>query len=824
MSESERPSRPRAWRGPAVALAVVAIVAPQLLGGATDATALAIQLMAGAACAVVALQLRAQSAALGQLPALGLGAFGVALWTLVQALPLPCEWVGWAQAERRELAQELLALGAIQAERCSLSAAPGATLTAFAQAAVLAALFAAAVAASRTGGRHTLQQAVAASSILMALTALGHWALSADAVFGLYEPVHIKPRLLMAPLLNENHLAGHLALGFPLCVALGMAEERTDRRVSWFVGAFLVFSTGLLSLSRGGAVALTLSGGLFLVHQIARRRSERRGRSSALWLIAVPVCMALGAHFAYDLLAAEFEAEEQLWPSKFWLVRDLLPLMSQHPLAGVGRGALEFVSPSVLLKNMRAFYTENLPSQWLIEWGIPATLGLTATLAMSVARWSWRRAPSTEVALGCGLFALGAHNLVDFSLELPGLACTAAIACGCFLARERPRQGASGFSLGQANQVLATVAVAAALFTLPWLTVWSQEGFRARIEQAQQQHPEEVPDLLRAALRTYPLEPAFVVLGAQAAAYGNRPNVGKWLNLAMRVAPGWAGPHLLAAHVLERRGALSQAALELSLAALAEPWPATQHACDFVRRHPDADLAWTAANPTSGDERLASLEYLAGCLATKASPEQVEQFAERILQDYPESVSAHIHSITAGRRREGPELALSRARRMVEALPHNAEAHARFGQELLAAGRTEEVVRLVDAVPPALRNEPSILWLEASAAARLGQRERVDQVVERLLTRHGRTASARADLHRKFASLRKTQGNLLGALSHAQTAYDLSNRPEDLEQVHKYALEAGAAAVALRTASELCQLRHGGDSYCRRGASQTDSP
>ena len=42
-----------------------------------------------------------------------------------------------------------------------------------------------------------------------------------------------------------------------------------------------------------------------------------------------------------------------------------------------------------------------------------------------------------------------------------------------------------------------------------------------------------------------------------------RVRPGRWLNLAMQVAPGWAGPHLAAGQLLEQRGAVDQAALEL---------------------------------------------------------------------------------------------------------------------------------------------------------------------------------------------------------------------------------------------------------------------
>src|SRR4051812_29253530 len=80
-----------------------------------------------------------------------------------------------------------------------------------------------------------------------------------------------------------------------------------------------------------------------------------------------------------------------------------------------------------------------------------------------------------EFAMLCGLLALGVQNLVDFSLELAGVACTAAIGLGAYLAREPDFEG---LRLPNLRKCLLPSAVAAAtllLAAVPWLTWKSRE-------------------------------------------------------------------------------------------------------------------------------------------------------------------------------------------------------------------------------------------------------------------------------------------------------------------------------------------------------------
>ncbi len=801
---------------PAYALAALAVVAPQLLGGATGPSALAILVLSTIACSLSAWWLRERStASLGRTPLLGLAALAAALWTALQALPLPCAWVNWAQPERHALAQRLLALGALEREVCAISAAPGATWAAFGTASALAALFLAGNALSRAGGREVLLHGVALSALAMALVAVGHWVLGAEQVFGVFEvPVNRNTRLLIAPLINENHLAGLLALGFPACVAVAAAQSRVDTRIAWASAALVVFITGVLALSRGGVAALMLGATLFGTSMLLRRRrGARRGPANRAIALGIAACLALGSYVGLAPYEREFAGDTAV-PSKLALIAELSELTLLHPLVGVGRGAFGDVSPRALLVDGRAMYPESLPVQWLTEWGWPFSILLAVALAISLGRW-WLRNPRTgELALGCGVIALGLQNLVDFSLELPGVAVVASIALGAAsngrgiaLPPVLTWSARSGMQLGAALAALATMAAA------PWLTVWDRSTLARSLERAAEDEPAAVASMLPSAFRGYPLEPAFVTSATWAAAKVRAASTGRWLNLAMEVAPGWAGPHLVAGQLLEARGAVSQAALELGMALARARALAAPHACGLLQRHPDPELALAMTEEVASDKQQL-LEFLVHCLPQGSSARLT--LARELLERYPSSILGQRLLVADAERQGEGERALELARAMRAREPSSPEALATLAQLLLARKEPEQALGVLEAFPGPRTGQ--LLSLERDAALALGDRDRFQRVLEKDLQLHGKSAKARAGIHRGAASKLARSGDFMAALPHAQAAYDLTNDPSELEQVHLIAIRAGMLPVALRTASQLCQLRHREQKYC--GTSQ----
>jgi hypothetical protein len=707
--------------------------------------------------------------------------------------------------------QGLIEAGALDELVCTITAAPSATWGALSLAVALSALTASAAAVARAGGRGVLLTGIALGAIAMAAVASVHWLLDLHAIFGLYEPRFAAREGLVAPLMNPNHLAAHMALGWPVCLALAARSgERASKRLGWASGALLVGLVGLFTLSRGGAAAMIGGGAAFAL--LASLHASRRGLSTRRTLTILGTTLTLGSAAIFvsaNALLEELDNSDHL--DKLLFLGDVSRLVEQHPLVGVGRGAFGDVSARVILSNSRILYAESLPLQWAAEWGIPCATVLALSLMASLVQV--RIESTRDIGVLCGLGALAAQNLVDFSLELAGVATVAALAFGVLL-------GSADSLRWPIPPLRATqrVLTGALLFAIPatWssFTHESRDGLAHELERAASgSAPTLDAQLLRRAFRAFPVEPAFTLHGATMAERSRSADARRWINLAMRMAPGWAGPHLLAAEHFERLGVLTQAALELGLATDVDP-TAPNLACQFLQRHPSPDLA-LAAVATPPERREGSFAHLAGCLPSESRADFIASALEEFSASLP---LLRMHAALAPSVGER----VARAQRFFAAAPTSPDAFVALGDALLAAQRDRDVLALIERAPEPLRTSPFVLRLEVRAAASANDGERLKRGIENLLTAAGAAVTDRIRAH-ELASLSLEQtGNPLAALAHAQKAYESGGRADNLERVHKLALRAGQLPLALRAASELCHIRHRGGAYCGSKATRDE--
>jgi tetratricopeptide (TPR) repeat protein len=401
-------------------------------------------------------------------PLLALGLAAGAVVVALQLVPLPPGLLRLLSPNAAALFDETLRpLGRWPAARPLTLAVGETALLLVVAVGVAAAAAAAAFLGEKRDRVDTLLKAITATGLVAVLFGMG------AALFG-FGPL-LGPT---ATFVNPNHLAGFLQLAaWP---AFGFALRARGRERMGWLAVFALTAVGIfLSLSRGGITAFFVSAGLSSVLAVLHGHTpltvsmfgrERRERSPSLtpspgmeagllgmrgleggWKslarsLALPVgvaaALAIAAWLALDPILSELktlsgageEVKLALWP-------DGLRLIRQFPVTGIGRGAFATVYPALKTEPLQTTFT-HLENTWL---QLPVDLGLLPGLALLVLfGWAWlaaaRQRDLSRPMIGAlaGAAGVAAHNLVDFSFELSGVAIPFAIVLG-LASRAMPR-------------------------------------------------------------------------------------------------------------------------------------------------------------------------------------------------------------------------------------------------------------------------------------------------------------------------------------------------------------------------------------------------
>jgi Flp pilus assembly protein TadD len=634
-----------------------------------------------------------------QLPAPAI-AFGLAAaFVAFQLVPLPPSLLGLLAPRSRELLAFVLGpLGAWPSwQPISLDVSGTARELAKAITCVAVFLATAQVARSRRA-RTRLCAMLGLSGLAVALIGFGHTLVGAKELFGVFAYAQASPPFLTT-FGNPNHLASFLSLGATALLSRVLSER--DRKIAT-VWAFAYFATGvgvLLTLSRGGIVAFLAAQAMLAAAVTLVRSSERRGVPLEPRRLVVPAAvltvLAVSAYLAWDALAAEWASTDSMakvkdsklamWPT-FW------PMLRDHWLVGVGRGAFQGVYARFALEGFGAgasfTHPEMLPAQWALELGAPVALALLFACGASLFG-ALVSAGTDRERLACvfGLVVIALHELVDFGLELGGLAVPATVAFAVAVSRqERPRAL-------RAAQVLSLVPLAAAAaaasiaFARPTL---EEDG--QRVAQAYAKRPaDEIAALAGQAARRHPADYYPHLVAAQAYAV-ERPlkaeRVIAFANRAMYLNPSEAAPHRLAALALRATGRLAQARVEYRLAlergdfgALEEITRVFKSAPELLDAVPDQEAFLAAlADQLIGQGRLA--------LAEAVAREAVARHGEKVPS------LARLSRIAQARRE--PDEVERLGRRIDELEPGRSEGLVVRLQARLLRGDTEAGIRLVE--------------------------------------------------------------------------------------------------------------------------------
>lgn len=726
-----------------VTLLAVCVVALPLARGGVD---LLVEsgMAAASLCALLLL-----AAGLGRLPVPALMLLGAAAIMAVQLAPLPPALHNLAPGAVRLFQTSLAPLGLYPAAR-PLSLAPAETAREMTKAvACLAAFLVGWSVADGHRRRDRLLGGLALAGVALGVMVLGV-ALAGRGPF-------VSPRF---PFVNRNHLAASVNLS--AFVALGLAlRSHGQARLLWLLAFAGTGTVAFLSLSRGGILAFFGAAVLFGAIFVRSRREEAHAPSPvSLGLVAGSVVAVLGlaAYLALDPVLARMETLRSTEDARAQLWRPALEVLRDFPLLGVGSGAFADVFTSYQLENTTYQFT-HVENEWLqavLDLGIPGGLLLVGTFV-----WIWlaaarrRDLSSAEIGLLAGTGAVAAQNVVDFSLDVLGVALPFAAAMG-LLARGRRTVACPPALLRGVLTVLAVLAVVCSGVALQH----GQASDQARIEASRT--GEETARIVREVAWWHPADwfgPA--AAGVRLGADGRCGEAMPWLLRAMALYPAAPAPHLGTARCLVGRDDVAarreyRLAILFGTDALAEAaarYPQLGHLLEITPETPDGVLA-------------------AGYLLEHSRPRDALSLFRRLLEEFEDDRAllplARIHA-----RLGEAEDAISLARQYSARHTADPAGYEVAATSLFRLGRDDEgraeLARGLAGSP----GDPFLLRVSAEramAARRWAEARRLaDEVAPR-------NASELADKHLLAARALAGQGRLAEAIDRLRSA--LAARPE----------------------------------------------
>lgn len=776
--------------------------------------------------------------------ALGLGAY-----TLLQAVPIPFAWLERiAPANADVWGRALLPFGVAAPPFASISMDPGATLVEALKWVSYAALLSAAVSVSRRWGAALGAALMFVSALLVALATVLHGLLAATKIYGFYTPSVALPPWHVGPLINTNTLAGYLNLGALSGAGLLLMHELVVPR--WLVAlgiAFLV-AVDVTSASRGGV--LTLIVGIVLVAVLLRlkashtRESGRDKPNRILFLVAFAV--VFGAALAG--LGGTSETWSELYDknlSKLGMLLWAEPLIREHPVLGIGRGAFESVFPAYRLTQGHVVfaYAENFPVQWASEWGLPVTIAALLGFA-----WTLRpsRLGATRSGLAAsmfaGVFVVLLQNLVDLSLEIPAVCYALALVLGSLAgdrARSRPTREAAKRSGSRFVQFVPAIAVILG-FVLSGLAfrvgrpdVGAERTLVRRDYDAAKDAAsfEVLRHSLRRAMSRHPGEPYFSLVGALSAFQTKSESALPWLQRALERGHVNGRAHLLLAEVLASRGARKQALLELRIAAEQDNVMVGHGGTLALRYTKDFDELLICV--PEGERGANMLDEL-GIQARNAGLEQLRARLDRaaiersgkVYGPHIREAEALITSLSPGA--SGPpcedrpaceKRVEEHAAALASSYPNESIADRLRAKLLLVLGKPEQAEARLTARCSQAKDRGVCLRARVDAAAKLVDGKRLDAASKELLSTECTTSAGCAEAASFLAAVREGRGEAATALSLHERAAREDPTDVRLLRVAEAASRAGAHARAADAFERAAQKR-GGDAALRKRAEE----
>ncbi len=298
--------------------------------------------------------------------------------------------------------------------------------------------------------RRLLMAAIGTSAFLQAVYGLAE-SLSGHHHIFTWAKQHYRP-LASGTFICPNHFAALLSLG--LFALLGLLIEvllarpdAGDRRAKTSLAATVagVILIGMIWSSSRAALAAASVGAVLLFILLRPRRGTGGGLGWIGIAAGVALIAALVAGAAWirppeplandvENISVDMGGRVGIWGTAVAVVEDFWR-------SGSGIGTFRYLHPLYRRaeSNTRFVHAHNDYLEWISDTGLPGALLLAAWMAaLGLAAWRILRSGGSErllsVAMVAGLVALALHEVVDFSLQLPGVAIPAALLAGALLA------------------------------------------------------------------------------------------------------------------------------------------------------------------------------------------------------------------------------------------------------------------------------------------------------------------------------------------------------------------------------------------------------
>lgn len=728
---------------------------------------------------------------------LPLGLLVLAVLTALQLVPLP-EPVLLALSPR---AHELRSFVSDTPGLWPLSYEPGPTAREVAKLLIYATLVVSAHERARAGGFAVVARPLMAAGVATLAVAFVHRAVGAERVLGLLpamEPAHH----LRTTFVNGNHAAALLSLAALTAIGSAADEPRRERQVAFGAVAAICGAGVVLCFSRGGLLALGL--GLAAYVALGLRRSRRTGAGggpSVAW-IALGVAAVAAAGLEWGEFSRGFASsdDDPLGVSgKLAAVSDAGPLIRDHLGFGIGRGSWVSVYSGYKTSPGQFTFThpENLPVQLVSEWGVVVGPLALAGLVFAIGvRALGVRSAAARGALAA-LVGVLVQNLVDFSLELPGVAVPV---CAILGAAQRRRAWALRWRVTLPRLVAALALLAATGGTA---SVLAWRGGEPLSDAARMLEPGADPEAIAAR------HPASAIAAARTAwaLETRRPpelrGALRWANRALYLAPTYADAHLLTGRLLVRLGHRRQ-----GFSAMREGWrlvePARRAALVDAVVALASDPEEVALACPREDEALdvpdrGALALGALSLVAAGRTAEARTLVARIdgLEGVPVEALEPIASAAFAVGDAGRAEAAALARRAVD------PDHGRALQILMELYRGQSRWAELDALLTAALARPGaprarLLHAQADAALRTGDHDRADAAIAALRHAVPPTPTALAEVARLEARAAVARGRPERALSILDRAVERHPGQLDLRLERARLLFAAGRPAAAR--------------------------